>query len=260
MRRLSIAAACACVCAVLVATGVAQEAPRPATLRAAFLSTNPVQGRLSPQGDRIIGPVGDLMPALARRMNTGYEILPMPNAAAVIAAVNDGTATIGFLAWERERATQVDYSEPYALMGNAYLVLASSPLQRSADVDRPGVVVGAVRGQSQHAWVSEHLRQARVRSVDGVPPHADLVRLLVDGTFQAFAANRQRMEDTAATDARVRVLLDNFSTIPQAMVVKKGSAALLAEINRFIATPETTTLVRESLHNAQLAGVEPAGR
>ena len=246
----------ALVAAVAVAAVVSAQPLVTGTLRAAFISTNPVQGRLDGSG-RVVGPVGALVPALAGRLNVPFEIVPVASAAAVMAAVNDGSVTIGFLAFEQERATQVDYSEPYALMGNAYLVLASGPFQRSVDVDRDGIVVGAVRGQSQQVWVSEHLREARVQALDGVPPHPELVSLLTSGTVHAFAANRQRMTDTAQTDARVRVLPDNFSTIPQAIVVRRGSSALLAEINRIVAAPETKALVRESLREAQLAGVEP---
>lgn len=253
MRRLWFALA---VAAAVVAAVPAQPLVT-GTLRAAFIATNPVQGRIDPSG-RVIGPVGDLVPALARRLGVDFEIVPEASAGAVIAAVRDGDATIGFLAFETERATQVDYSRPYALMGNAYLVLASGPLQTSADVDRDGIVVGAVRGQSQQIWVSGHLRRARVQAVDGVPPHPELVSMLTSGAIQAFAANRQRMTDTARTDARVRVLPDDFSSIPQAIVVRRGSAALLAEIDRFLAAPETTALVRASLEAAQLSGVEPA--
>jgi polar amino acid transport system substrate-binding protein len=251
--------AAALLAALLAVAGPPAQGLVPSgVLRAAFIGTNPVQGRPAPQGNRVIGPVGDLMPALAKRLNVRYEILSLPNAAAVMAALNNGNVHLGFLAYERERATQVDYSEPYALMGNAYLVLASGPIQRSADVDRAGILVGAVRGQSQHAWVSQNLRQARIESVTVVPRHANLVAMLVAGTIQAFAANRQRMEDTARTDPRVRVLPDNFSTIPQAIVVRKGAAALLAEINRFIAAPETMALVGESLRRAEISGVRPA--
>jgi polar amino acid transport system substrate-binding protein len=227
-------------------------------LRVAFLGTNPVQGRIDPQTTQVIGPVGDLTPALARRLGVPFEITPLPNAASVITAVNDGRIDVGYLAFERERAAQVDYTEPYARMGNAYLVLASGPIQHSADVDRDGVVVGAVRGQSQQAWVSEQLRRARIEMVADVPPYPELVGMLTGGRIQAFAANRQRMEDTAKTDSRVRVLPDNFSTIPQAMVVRKGAAALLAELNRFVADSSTMTLVRESLARAHLSGVQPA--
>jgi polar amino acid transport system substrate-binding protein len=254
LRAIAIIAALA---AMLVTAAVPAQPLVDGTLRAAFIGTNPVQGRVEPSGE-VVGPVGALVPALAARLNVDFEIVPVASAAAVIAAVTGGSATIGFLAYEDERATQVDYSAPYALMGNAYLVLASGPLQRSADVDQDGVVVGAVRGQSQQVWVSGNLRRARVRPVDGVPAHPDLVSMLVDGVVHAFAANRQRMTDTASTDARVRLLPDDFSTIPQAMVVRPGAAALLAEVDRFLAAPETKALVRASLDDARLAGVEPA--
>ena len=82
--------------------------------------------------------------------------------------------------------------------------------------------------------------------------------MLVRGDIQAFAANRQRMEDTARTDMRVRVLADNFSVIPQALVVRPGNTTLLDELNRFVADVLASGLVRTSLQRAKLAGVEPA--
>ena len=229
------------------------------TLRASFLATNPVQGRLDPRTGVVAGPVGDLVPELARRLGVPYRILPVPDAAALIESVRSGQADIGFLAVEAARATQVDFSAPFALMGNAYLVRAESPIRQSADVDRTGIVVGAVTGQSQQVWVSEHVRNARLHAVPTVPPADALAGMLIRGEVDAFAANRQRMEDVARTDARLRVLSDNFSVIPQALVVRKGDSARLVQVNRFIDAVLASGFVQSSLDRAQLAGVEVAG-
>jgi polar amino acid transport system substrate-binding protein len=163
-------------------------------------------------------------------------LLPEPNPAAVIARVKAHQADIGFLAYEAARATQVEFSDPYALVASAYLVRADSRMAITADVDRAGVTIGAAKGQSQEIFVSEHIKQARIEVLAETPAHDALIAMLTSGKIDAFAANRQRMEDAAHTSSRVRVLPDNFLMIGQAIVVEKGEAAHLQEVNRFVPT------------------------
>ena len=132
------------------------------TLRASFLQTNPVQGRVDPQTGAVTGPIADLVRELARQKGVPFAILPVPDAAAVIESVNAHKADIGFLAYEAARAAQVDFSQPYLLTGSAYLVRADSAVRSSTDVDRAGVTVGAVKGVSQQIWVSANLKRAVV--------------------------------------------------------------------------------------------------
>lgn len=255
MRQL-LRAALVCVAAAAPLLG-AQLAPT-GTLRAAFLATNPVQARIDPQTGAISGPAADLARELARRLGVQVSLIPLPDASAVIERIRTKQADIGFLAIEAERATQVDFSEPYLMMGNGYLVRADSNIQRSADVDRPGITVGAVKGQSQEIYVSANLKNARVRVFPVAPPHDELVRMIVSGELDAFAANRQRMGDTAATSPRVRVLADDFLRIGQAIVVPRGDTARLKEINAFVLDVRRSGLVQDSITRARLTGMEVA--
>src|SRR5215472_5593158 len=91
------------------------------TLRAAFLRTNPVQGRIDPQTKSVSGPVADLVQELARRLGVPYTIIPAADAREVIDDLNMHTADIGFLAYDAPRAAEVDFSRPYALMQNSYI-------------------------------------------------------------------------------------------------------------------------------------------
>jgi len=228
------------------------------TLRASFIATNPVQGRVDPGTGEVTGPVADLVPELARRLNVPYTIVPLPDAGSVLDSVRAGRADIGFLAYEAARATQVDFSRPYALMGSAYAVRADSPIKKSAEVDRAGVKVGAVKGQSQQIYVSEQVRNARIQVLPTMPSPDALVGMLTRGEIDAFAANRQRMEDLARTSPRVRVLEDDFLVVGQAMIVPKGDAASLEELNRFLVDVLGSGFVKASLARADLAGVEAA--
>ena len=242
----------------LAAPVVAAQLAPTGTLRAAFLATNPVQARIDPQTGAITGPAADLARELGRRLGVPVSLLPSPDAAAVIERVTTKQADIGFLAVEAERATQVDFSAPYLVMGNGYLVRADSNIQRSADVDRAGVTVGAVKGQTQQIFVSANMKNATVRVFPAAPPHDELVRLLVSGELDAFAVNRQRAGDTAATSPRVRVLADNFLLIGQAIVVPKGDAARLKEVNAFVLDVRRSGFVQDSITRAKLTGMEVA--
>src|SRR5579862_2012023 len=223
------------------------------TLRAVFLATNPVQGRVDARTGAVTGPVADLVRELGRRLGVPSAITPVPDAAAVIDNIVTHKADIGFLAYEAARATQVDFSDPYALMGSAYAVRADAPFKTSADVDRAGVTIGATRGQSQQIWVSEHVKNARVDVQPQMPANDALAQLLASGKLDAYAANRQRMQEAAKAAPAVRVLADNFMSIGQAVVVGKGRRAQIDEVNRFIADVIRSGFVKASIERADVA-------
>lgn len=227
-------------------------------LRASFIATNPVQGRVDPNTREITGPGPDLVRELARRVGVPYEILPLANAGAVIESIRSGTADVGFLALEAERATLVDFTDPYTNSGAAYAVRANAPFQKSADVDRAGVTIGAVAGQSPEVYVREHVKAARVVSLPSVPPNAALGKMLLDGKFDAFAANRTRMDEMVKEVAGLRVLPDDYMVTSQALVVPKGNTARRLAVNRFLADVRKSGFVKGSIDRAKLAGVNVA--
>src|SRR5437870_10424300 len=148
------------------------------TLRAVFLGDNPVQGRVDPKTGETTGPVPDLVRELARKLGVPAKIIPSPDAAAVMDSLKNHTADIGFLAYDATRAREVDFGAAYAVMLNSYLVPANSRIQKSGDVDRAGIKVAAVKGQTQELFVSSHLKNAQVKVFQTMPPQAEVERLL----------------------------------------------------------------------------------
>src|SRR5579863_7803644 len=144
------------------------------TLRATFLGNNPVQGTVDPKTGGVSGPIADIVKELARRAGVPYTITPAVGAKAVIESLNNQSADIGFLAWEAERARQVDFSGPYLLMGSSYLIPAASPIKATGDADRAGVKIGAVGGQSPTIYLQEHLKNAQVVIWSAAPPMDEL--------------------------------------------------------------------------------------
>ena len=228
------------------------------TLRASFIATNPVQGRVDARTGEVTGPAADLTRELARRMGVRFIVTALPDVNAVLESVKTGAVDIGFLAEDPARASQVDFSDPYSSSGAAYAVLVNSAFQHSADVDRAGVTIGAISGQAPEIYVREHVKNAKVESLPSVPPNAAMGKMLLDGRFQAFAANRTRMEEMVREVSGLRVLPDDYMVTSQAIVVRKGNASLLTEVNRFLTDVRTSGFVQASLDRANVAGVRVA--
>jgi len=229
------------------------------TLRAVFLGTNPVHGRVDAQTGAVSGPVPDLVKELARTIGVPFSIAPAPDAAGVIAALNAHQADIGFLAYDATRAREVDFGAPFIVMFNSYVVPASSVIQRSADVDRAGTTVAAVKGQTQELFVSSHLKNAKVRVFQTMPAQAELERLLTSGEVHAFAVNRQRSLDAErASASRLRALPDSFLEVDQAFVVAKGDRAKLPIIETFVKDARASGFIKASIDRAKLSGVDVA--
>jgi len=225
------------------------------TLRGIFLGRNPVQGTRNPATGEYSGAVPDMLKEIARKLGVPYQLIPGENAKAVMDAVNGHTADIGFLAYDESRGRVVDFSAPFYLMFNAYLVRADSPFQKSADIDRPGVKVGATTGQTQQIFLSETLKKAKVVLMQETPPEPEMVRMLETGEVDAFGQNRERSEAVAAKFPKVRAMQDNFSDVGQSIVVEKGDQVKLPHLNRMINEAISSGMVKASLEHAKLAGV-----
>jgi polar amino acid transport system substrate-binding protein len=229
------------------------------TLRAVYLGTNPVHGRVDPRTGTPTGPVPDLVQELARTLNVPHAITPAPDAAGVIAALNSRSADVGFLAYDAARAREVDFGAPFIVMFNSYVVRTESTIRRSDEVDRAGVTVAAVKGQTQELFVSSHLKRAMVRIFPSMPPQAEVEQLLVGGGVDAFAINRQRALDAeSASGGRLRALPDSFLAVDQAFVVPKGDRAKLPIIERFVAAARDSGFIKASIDRAKLTGVDVA--
>jgi polar amino acid transport system substrate-binding protein len=229
------------------------------TLRASFIENNPNQGRVDPKTKEVTGPAADLVRELARRLGVKSEIAGLPSAGAVLESVRAGKVDIGFLAYEKARAELVDYSDDYSVTGSAFAVRGDSPIKRSADVDRAGATVVAVRGQSPEVYLRETLKAAKLDSLPAAPPNADLATMLFGGRADAVGANRTRMEELVREFPKLRVLPDDFTQTMQAIVLAKGKTSQLAYLNRFLVEVRTSGFVKASLDRAKLVGVEVAG-
>src|SRR5258708_30459299 len=91
---------------LLVWPAIAQQLAPTGTLRATFLGTNPVQGRVDSTTGAVSGPAEELTRELARRLGVPFTITPAGGVRAGIHSLKNHTADIGFLAFDATRAAE----------------------------------------------------------------------------------------------------------------------------------------------------------
>ena len=227
------------------------------TLRATYIATNPVQAFADPVSGELRGPGAAIARELARRLNVPVKIAGLASPAAVIDSVRKGEADIGFLAFDPQRANEVDFSQVYALAQNTYLVPENSPIKGVADIDRAGVKVGVTARDTADLVLTRTLKAAEIRR-NGTGSVDTAVTWLADHTVDAYGTNRQRLTELAARHAGYRLLPDNFYGVPQAVVVAKGNAAMRDAVNRVIDEARRNGAIARAIAEAGLAGVDVA--
>jgi polar amino acid transport system substrate-binding protein len=249
--RLVIACALT-VCAAVSIEAQAQVAST-GTLRAAFLASNPVQGRVDSKTGEVSGPAVDLTRELGKRLGLPVSIAGVSGMKAMVDGFKSHDFDIAFLAYDPTRATDVDFSQVYALSWASYIVPVSSPLHAVADADRAGIRIGAATGDSPELFLSRNLKSAQILRYAN-PSAEEALRRLAAGEFDAYAANRQRLMEMAASAPNTRVLIDNYFAVKQAIIVPKGNAAALDVINRFLDDARTSGFIQAAIDRAGLKG------
>jgi len=236
----------------------AQNAMAPTgTLRAAFLGDNPALGRVDAKTGAVTGPVADLVQELARKVGVPYELIPAKGARDIIERLNAHTADLGFMAYNAGRAQEVDFSHAWLLMPNTYIVRADSPIRASADADKAGVLIAAVKDDTQDVYLRSHLTNAKIKQLPAMPAVEDVEKMLASGEAAAFAANKQRLMEIGDKFPSLRVVPDSYFMAEQSMAVAKGSIDM-AMLNGLLNEALAADVVKASIVRAGLRGVEAA--
>jgi polar amino acid transport system substrate-binding protein len=227
------------------------------TLRAVYIVANLAQARLDPQTGAVTGVAADITRELGRRADIPTTITPLPTAAAVLEAVRNGSADIGYVAPNPERAGQVLYSQTYMLVQQSALVGADSALQSVHDLDRAGLVIGVNTDDSVGGWLRERLKSARVRSTPDYTLR-EAVQWLQDGTVVAFAGNRQRLATNTRDVPGLRLLGDNFYGVPQTIAVPIDRSDRLARIETALNELRASGFLAEAVARSGVDGLDVA--
>jgi polar amino acid transport system substrate-binding protein len=226
-------------------------------VRAAYLASNPAQAVKDPVTGEARGVVVDLARELERTRGIKVTLIGLPNPQRVIDAVRNGEAEIGFVAYNPERTGPVEFSKPYLLVNQTFIVKDGSPIRSIADIDRPGRKLGATRADSIALYLRRTMKQGQVVELDDTSRDA-VQRLLELGTVDAFGANRQRLTDMVKGASGFRLLNDDLYGVEQTIIVGGGRRDALDAANQFIDEVRRSGFLRSSVERSGVVGITVA--
>jgi polar amino acid transport system substrate-binding protein len=244
---------------ILTAALSAQNKPlaKNGVVRAAYLATNPAHAVKDPKTGEARGVVIDLVRELGRMHGVKATPIPLPNPQAVIDAVRKGEAEIGFVAYNPERAGPVEFSKPYLLVNQTFIVRDDSAIRSIADIDRQGRKLGATRADSIALFLGRTLKQGQLVQLEDSSPDA-VYRMLREGTIDAFGANRQRLTDMSRGVTGFRLLPDDLYGVEQTIIVPGGRKDAQDAANKFIDDVQTSGFLQKSIERSGVIGISVA--
>lgn len=198
-------------------------------IKVATFDANPPFGSVDAKTHDIVGYDVDFAKALAKSLGVKLQLvatnpanrIPLLQSGKVDLIVADITIT-------PERAQVVDFSTPYFVTGQQFLVPAASPDKLD---DYGHSRIGAVKGTTGEQALHQRFPSARVLSYDDIPLALTALR---NGNVQAITQDSTILAGLLAEapdKAKFKILPDLLSKEEIGVGVKKGETTLLNAVN-----------------------------
>jgi polar amino acid transport system substrate-binding protein len=242
-----------------VSPDVRRELAPAGTLRAAINYGNPILARRDPDSGEPRGVSVDLARELARQLGVPVRLITYTAAGQVVEGIKSGAWDIAFFAIDPVRAADVDFTPAYVTIEGAYLVPASSPIRRNADVDRAGVRVATAKGSAYDLHLARELKHAKIVHA---PTSQAVTDLMIAEKLDVAAGVKQQLQADAQRLPGLRLLDPAFMAIHQAMALPKNRPAGARFLSEFVEAMKQSGFVADALrrHRIEGAAVSPAGR
>lgn len=186
-------------------------------------------------------PVGydiDVANEIAKRLNLECEFLPSQDFDSLVPTIKEGgkaDIAIAGITINDERATEIDFSDPYFESNLAIIVKGDSGL-KTADLDAEDQKVACQTGTTGDAWISENLPNAtRVPLTDVAAGLTGVSTGSYAGYVIDLPVARKNLKD-AFTDLEI---IEEVPTGEQyGIVISKDNPALKEAVNKAIAEME----------------------
>lgn len=205
-------------------------------IRVATFDSNPPFGSVDAKTHNIVGYDVDFAKALASALGVKLELVPT-NPANRIPLLQSGKADliVADITITPERAQVIDFSLPYFVTGQQFLVPVKSP---DTLADYAHARIGAVKGTTGEQELHHRFPGSRVLSYDDIPLALSALR---NGNVQAITQDSTILAgllDGAPDKTHYKVLSELLSKEEIGVGVKKGETTLLAFVNNQLLTLE----------------------
>ena len=184
----------------------------------------------------------DMARAIADRLGVALSYVTFPSPGLLADAAGEDVWDIGLIGAEPARAETIDFTSAYAEIETTYLVPAGSPLESVADVDRPGIRVAVSARSAYDLWLERNIRNAELVRAEGIEAS---YALFVSERLDALAGLRPRLIEDVERLPGARILEGGFSSVQQAIGIRRGRPAGAAFLQDFVAEAKASGFVAE---------------
>jgi len=229
-------------------------------LRVGLILSNQVLVTRDPQTAELRGVTVALGKSLAKRLGAPFEPVGYPNPAALVQSFGRNEWDIAFLAIDPVRARDVDFSPPYMVVDNTYLVPAGSKVRTVEIADQPGVKIAVPERSAPDLFLSRTLKAAEIIRVSGGADAA--IEVLRSGRADAHAENAHMLSLYSDRLPGSRVLEGKYTLIQHAVATPKGRSAAAEYVRQFIEESKRDGTIRDAIAQAGLrrTAVAPAAK
>jgi len=185
----------------------------------------------------------DLARHIARVLDVPCEFVAFETPSQLADAAENDVWDIGNIAHEPDRARLIDFSRPYVLIDAHFLVHADSAFTGNADIDQKDVSIAAFNRSAYDLWLKDNLCHASLIAADSIQHSHDL---FLRGEVDVLASLKPRLQMELDTGQH-RLIEPRFTTIKQAVGIKKTDPAVLQFLNDLIATAIQDGFIAASL-------------
>ncbi|HSV21562.1 MAG TPA: transporter substrate-binding domain-containing protein [Xanthobacteraceae bacterium] len=208
-----------------------------------------------PASGQARGVTVELAKAAAAKLRVPLKLVEYQNSGEIAAAAAKDVWDLSFMPADAEREKFVDQGPPYVVYESTYLVRAGSDIKTLADVDRPGIRVGAIEGTATSRTVARSLKRA---SLATFPKPEAAAELLGKGALDALAMGTEALVDLAKGLPGTRVLEEPVQSTGVVVTVPKNRPATRDWAVRFVEEAKQDGTVRRAFDSAGFAAVPVA--
>jgi polar amino acid transport system substrate-binding protein len=247
-----------CVAALLIGCASAPSVPPEARrelaptgkLRAGLILSNQVLVTKDSKTGELQGVTVTLGKRLAEQLGVPFEPVGYQNPAALVKSFGANEWDIAFLAFDPARAQEVDFSPPYMVVDNTYLVPAGSRLQTADAADRAEIKIAVPERSAPDLFLTRNLKAAQIVRVAGGADAA--LEVLRSGRADAYAENAHMLSLYSERLPGSRVLEGRYTVIQHAIANPRGRAAAAQYLRQFVDQSKADGTIRDAIANANL--------
>ena len=147
-------------------------------------------------------------------------------------------------------AGEVDFSIPYMVVDNTYLIPSGSKLQSVEAADRAEIKIAVPERSAPDLFLSRNLKAAQIVRVPGGADAA--IEVLRSGRADAYAENAHMLSLYSEKMPGSRVLEGRYTVIQHAIATPKGKAAEAQYVMRFVQQSKANGKIRDAIADANL--------